>query len=66
MDVGALMSKRSWTANKSSTQKVQPIAACSVLFDRTSWPPVAVGTPARAASQGARINVGARMRGMWR
>ena len=36
------------------------------LFDRTSWPPVAVGTPARAASQGVRINVGARMRGMWR
>jgi DNA helicase II / ATP-dependent DNA helicase PcrA len=36
------------------------------LFDRTSWPPVAVGVPARAASQGARINVGARMRGMWR
>jgi DNA helicase-2/ATP-dependent DNA helicase PcrA len=36
------------------------------LFDRTSWPPVAVGVPARAASQGVRINVGARMRGMWR
>src|ERR1700738_1788729 len=36
------------------------------LFDRTSWPPVAVGAPARAASQGVRINVGARMRGMWR
>jgi DNA helicase-2/ATP-dependent DNA helicase PcrA len=36
------------------------------LFDRTSWPPVAVGAPARVASQGVRINVGARMRGMWR
>jgi DNA helicase-2/ATP-dependent DNA helicase PcrA len=36
------------------------------LFDRTSWPSVAVSAPARAASQGVRINVGARMRGMWR
>jgi DNA helicase II / ATP-dependent DNA helicase PcrA len=36
------------------------------LFDRTSWPSVAVGVPAHAASQGVRINVGARMRGMWR
>jgi DNA helicase-2/ATP-dependent DNA helicase PcrA len=36
------------------------------LFDRTSWPPVAEGAPARATSQAARINVGARMRGMWR
>jgi DNA helicase-2/ATP-dependent DNA helicase PcrA len=35
------------------------------LFDRTSWPPVGVGAPARVAS-GVRINVGARMRGMWR
>jgi DNA helicase-2/ATP-dependent DNA helicase PcrA len=36
------------------------------LFDRTSWPPVVVGAPAHAVSQGVRINVGARMRGMWR
>jgi len=36
------------------------------LFERTSWPPVAVGAPARAASQHVRVNVGARMRGMWR
>jgi DNA helicase II / ATP-dependent DNA helicase PcrA len=36
------------------------------LFDRTSWPSVAVGAPARTASQGVRMNVGARMRGMWR
>ena len=35
------------------------------LFDRTSWPPVAVGTPERVAS-GVRVNIGARMRGMWR
>ena len=36
------------------------------LFDRAGWPPVEVGATARAASQGVRINVGARMRGMWR
>ena len=36
------------------------------LFDRTSWPPVAVGAPTLAVRQGVRINVGARMRGMWR
>jgi DNA helicase II / ATP-dependent DNA helicase PcrA len=36
------------------------------LFERTSWPPVAVGAPARTAAQGVRVNVGARMRGMWR
>jgi DNA helicase-2/ATP-dependent DNA helicase PcrA len=33
------------------------------LFDRTSWPPVVAGTQ---ASQGVRLNVSARMRGMWR
>jgi DNA helicase-2/ATP-dependent DNA helicase PcrA len=36
------------------------------LFDRTSWPPAAVAAPTIAARQGARINVGAHMRGMWR
>ena len=36
------------------------------LFDKTSWPPVVAGTQARAASQGVRLNVSARMRGMWR
>jgi DNA helicase-2/ATP-dependent DNA helicase PcrA len=36
------------------------------LFDRTSWPPTAAAAPTIAASQGVRINVGARMRGMWR
>ena len=35
------------------------------LFDRTSWPPVAVGAPERVAN-GVRVNIGARMRGMWR
>jgi DNA helicase II / ATP-dependent DNA helicase PcrA len=34
------------------------------LFDKTTWPLAAVGTAARAASQGPRIDVGARMRGM--
>jgi DNA helicase-2/ATP-dependent DNA helicase PcrA len=36
------------------------------LFDRMSWPPVAAGPRTLAASQGVRINVGARMRRMWR
>jgi DNA helicase-2/ATP-dependent DNA helicase PcrA len=35
------------------------------LFERTSWPLAAAGVAARA-SQGPRIDVGARMRGMWR
>jgi DNA helicase-2/ATP-dependent DNA helicase PcrA len=36
------------------------------LFEKTTWPLPTVGTAARSASQGPRINVGARMRGMWR
>lgn len=36
------------------------------LFDSTGWPPLAAGAPARAASLVVRVNVGARMRGMWR
>ena len=36
------------------------------LFEKTSWPLSATGTAARAASQGVRLDVGARMRGMWR
>jgi DNA helicase-2/ATP-dependent DNA helicase PcrA len=36
------------------------------LFDKTSWPPIAAGAPPRTGTQGVRINVGARMRGMWR
>jgi DNA helicase-2/ATP-dependent DNA helicase PcrA len=35
------------------------------LFERTSWPPASVGAPERVAS-GVRVNIGARMRGMWR
>ncbi|SHG03854.1 ATP-dependent helicase [Bradyrhizobium erythrophlei] len=36
------------------------------LFEKTVWPLAVVGAAARAASQGPRIDVGARMRGMWR
>ena len=36
------------------------------LFEQTVWPAAMAGAPARAASQGPRIDVGARMRGMWR
>ena len=37
------------------------------LFERTSWPVIVPGSAtARAAVQGARIDIGARMRGMWR
>jgi DNA helicase II / ATP-dependent DNA helicase PcrA len=36
------------------------------LFERTNWPVVAAGAAARSASQGPRIDIGARMRGMWR
>jgi DNA helicase-2/ATP-dependent DNA helicase PcrA len=36
------------------------------LFERTGWPQAAHATAARAASQGIRLDVGARMRGMWR
>jgi DNA helicase-2/ATP-dependent DNA helicase PcrA len=36
------------------------------LFERTAWPLAAAGPAARAANQGPRIDVGARMRGMWR
>lgn len=35
------------------------------MFGRTSWP-LAAAAAARAASQGPRIDIGARMRGMWR
>ena len=35
------------------------------LFERTSWPPPAAGAE-RTAAQGPRIDIGARMRGMWR
>jgi DNA helicase-2/ATP-dependent DNA helicase PcrA len=36
------------------------------LFERTVWPRPVAGAAPRAASQGPRIDVGARMRGMWR
>ena len=36
------------------------------LFESTTWPLAVAGTAARAASQGPRIDVGSRMRGMWR
>jgi DNA helicase-2/ATP-dependent DNA helicase PcrA len=36
------------------------------LFDRTAWPRAVAGAAPRGASQGPRIDVGARMRGMWR
>jgi DNA helicase-2/ATP-dependent DNA helicase PcrA len=36
------------------------------LFEKTNWPRSATGIAARAASQGVRVDVGARMRGMWR
>jgi DNA helicase-2/ATP-dependent DNA helicase PcrA len=36
------------------------------LFEKATWPPPAVGTAARSATLAPRIDVGARMRGMWR
>src|ERR1700731_3318012 len=36
------------------------------LFERTAWPMMAPGAAARSASEGVRIDVDARMRGMWR
>ncbi len=36
------------------------------LFDKTVWPLAVTGAAARTASQGPRIDVGARVRGMWR
>jgi DNA helicase-2/ATP-dependent DNA helicase PcrA len=36
------------------------------LFERTSWPAVSPGAAARNPSQGLRIDIGARVRGMWR
>ncbi len=36
------------------------------LFEKTTWPLPTVGTAARSAGQGPRVDVGARMRGMWR
>jgi DNA helicase-2/ATP-dependent DNA helicase PcrA len=36
------------------------------LFERTSWPLASSEAAARAASQSIRVDIGARMRGMWR
>jgi DNA helicase II / ATP-dependent DNA helicase PcrA len=36
------------------------------LFEKTVWPQAVAAAAARPASQGPRIDVGARMRGMWR
>jgi hypothetical protein len=36
------------------------------LFERTAWPMGAPGSAVRSASEGVRVDVGARMRGMWR
>jgi DNA helicase II / ATP-dependent DNA helicase PcrA len=36
------------------------------LFERAAWPVVAAGVAARAAGQGPKVDIGARMRGMWR
>src|SRR5437879_6581776 len=36
------------------------------LFERTAWPVVPAGTAARTAGQGPRLDIGSRMRGMWR
>jgi len=34
-------------------------------FEQTAWPTVALQAAARPASEGVRVDVGARMRGMW-
>ncbi len=36
------------------------------LFERTTWPMAAPGPAVRPASEGVRVDIGARMRGMWR
>ena len=36
------------------------------LFERTAWPVAPAGAAARAAGQGPKLDIGARMRGMWR
>ncbi|MEH2553656.1 hypothetical protein V1286_001185 [Bradyrhizobium algeriense] len=36
------------------------------LFERTAWLLAPAGTAARTAGQGPTLDIGARMRGMWR
>jgi hypothetical protein len=47
------------------SQSARRESGLGCLFEKTTWP-LAVAGAARAASQGPRIDVGARMRGMWR
>jgi DNA helicase-2/ATP-dependent DNA helicase PcrA len=36
------------------------------LFERTTWPLAPVGTAALTVSQGPKVDIGTRLRGMWR
>jgi DNA helicase-2/ATP-dependent DNA helicase PcrA len=36
------------------------------LFDRTNWPTASADSAVRGPSQGPPIDIGARLRGMWR
>jgi DNA helicase II / ATP-dependent DNA helicase PcrA len=36
------------------------------LFERTSWPALPTDSAARTSSKGPKVDIGARMRGMWR
>jgi hypothetical protein len=36
------------------------------LFERTVWPLATANTEVRVPSQGPKVDIGARMRGMWR
>ena len=36
------------------------------LFEQTAWPLAVAGTATRAAGQGPKVDIGTRMRGMWR
>jgi DNA helicase-2/ATP-dependent DNA helicase PcrA len=36
------------------------------LFDRTNWPTSSADATSRGPSQGPRVDIGARVRGMWR
>jgi hypothetical protein len=40
------------------------VSACAL--DKMAWPAIASGSAVRPASEGVRVDVGARMRGMWR
>ena len=36
------------------------------LFEKTTWPLAMAGSATRVAGQGPKVDIGARMRGMWR